>query len=283
MSARFKPLQSALVGDMVDAIGKWDVPDGRNAKALAIKPPPDTAILLVAQYRTLVRGEWQLRLQSASCGEYAVSATKNRTSVVDVHPRGPLGAILVYLRPEAAVRILGVPLGEFADSKVDLKNVFSVREVTLLEEMLAEARDSGTRIAFLESFLLRQLRRAEPESLACRAAVCLQRHPALSVRELAMKLDISERHLSRCFRTTFGIGPKRFARTARVEKILAARREGAAWDDIACTLGFADQAHMIRDFNDMVGQSPHDFFRVARTAKMPAPAGSFAYLADSVS
>ncbi len=97
-----------------------------------------------------------------------------------------------------------------------------------------------------------------------------------------MKLDISERHLSRCFRTTFGIGPKRFARAARIEKVLAARREGAAWDDIAYTLGFADQAHMIRDFNDMVGQSPEDFFRVARAARMQALAGGFVYPAESV-
>ena len=71
-----------------------------------------------------------------------------------------------------------------------------------------------------------------------------------------MKLEISERHLSRCFQNAFGIGPKRFARAARIEKVLAARREGAAWDDIACTLGFADQAHMIREFNEIVGQSP---------------------------
>jgi AraC-like DNA-binding protein len=280
VSAVFNPLESASVGDIVDRIGEWDLRDGHDTNALAIKHPPGTAILLVAQYRTLVRGEWQLGLQSASCGER--SATQIRTGVVDVHPKGPLGAILVYLRPAAAVRILGAPLGEFADTKVDLKDVFNVREVILLEEMLAEARNSGTSLAFLESFLLRQLRRTEPESLACQAAVCLQRHPALSVRELATKLDISERHLSRCFRTTFGIGPKRFARVARIEKVLAARREGAAWDDIAYTLGFADQAHMIRDFNDIVGQSPQAFFRVAPAAKMQALAGSFVYPADSV-
>jgi AraC-like DNA-binding protein len=245
-------ISGQFVGDVVDASGKWDVPDGHNAKPPSFKNPPGTATLLVAQYRTLVRGK--LRFGYAS--EYALSATQIRTGVVDVHPRGPLGAVLVYLKPKAVIRILGAPPGKFAATKVDGKNVFNDGDLMLLEEMLTEARDSGTRIVFLESFLLRQLRRTEPESLVCRAAMCLHHHPAQSVQELAMELDISERHLSRCFQNAFGIGPKRFARAARIEKVLAARREGAAWDDIACTLGFADQAHMIREFNEIVGQSP---------------------------
>ena len=37
---------------------------------------------------------------------------------------------------------------------------------------------------------------------------------------------------------------------------MAERTHGSAWADIACGCGFADQAHMINDFNAVLGTSP---------------------------
>jgi AraC-like DNA-binding protein len=59
----------------------------------------------------------------------------------------------------------------------------------------------------------------------------------------------------------FGASPKQFARVARIEKILAMRQGGSAWADIAYACGFADQAHMINDFDAIVGEPPEHFFR----------------------
>jgi AraC-like DNA-binding protein len=65
----------------------------------------------------------------------------------------------------------------------------------------------------------------------------------------------------RCFRAMFGASPKQFARVARIEKILAMRQAGSAWADIAYACGFADQAHMINDFDAIVGETPQRLFR----------------------
>jgi methylphosphotriester-DNA--protein-cysteine methyltransferase len=67
--------------------------------------------------------------------------------------------------------------------------------------------------------------------------------------------------LSRSFRAMFGAGPKLFARVARIEKVLAMRQHGLAWADIAYASGFADQAHMINDFDAIVGEPPQQLFR----------------------
>jgi AraC-like DNA-binding protein len=83
----------------------------------------------------------------------------------------------------------------------------------------------------------------------------------LRIHELAALLDIGERHLSRSFRAVFGTSPKQFARIARIEKILAMRQAGVGWADIARGCGFADHAHMINDFNAIVGQTPQQLFR----------------------
>jgi AraC-like DNA-binding protein len=77
---------------------------------------------------------------------------------------------------------------------------------------------------------------------------------------LAAKLGSSPRHLSRVFNAAFGVGPKRFARLARFQKILAERRNSRSWSQVAHACGLTDQAHLVREFQDLVGEAPTDFF-----------------------
>jgi AraC-like DNA-binding protein len=131
--------------------------------------------------------------------------------------------------------------------------------------MLAEAPGSRERFACVQRFLLANLCEREPDPVACHAAARLRRDPCLRVRQLAADLGISERHLSRRFQSIFGTSPKCFARAARVEKIVAARRSGASWADAAYACGFADQAHMINDVSAIIGAPPDRAFRFDST------------------
>lgn len=270
MSAVLKIFQTPLLDGVVDSIGDWDIPDGNIAKKVTIKHPPGTAICLIAQYRVPFHADWNFGTTRRQCTDYQLAATQIHTGVVSIHPQGPFGVIVVCLKPESAIRILGAPPEEFADDKIDLRCVFGSNKVSLLEERLAQATCSAERIAHVEAFLIAHLRCEKPQSAAHGAATYLRQQPALSMSWLASKLDISRRHLSRSFRATFGMSPKRFARIARVEKVLAARFHGSAWADVAYACGFADQAHMIRDFHNLVGQSPDDLFRPGSTEQMLA-------------
>jgi transcriptional regulator GlxA family with amidase domain len=95
------------------------------------------------------------------------------------------------------------------------------------------------------------------------ASSWLRRNPGLRIRKLASLLDISERHLSRGFRATYGTSPKHYARLARIEKAIAARKRGLDWADVAYACGFTDQAHLIHDFGTIVGGTPAEFFNTA--------------------
>jgi AraC-like DNA-binding protein len=127
--------------------------------------------------------------------------------------------------------------------------------------MLAEARTSAGRFACMERFLAANLRERRVEPMACRAAALLRQYPHLRIRHLAARLDISERHLSGRFQAMFGMSPKQFARVARIERVMSAWAQGASWADIAHAAKFADQAHMINDFNEIVGVPPAQLVR----------------------
>ena len=159
----------------------------------------------------------------------------------------------------AASRIVRAPLGEFANAKFHLGDLFSACEVAMCDDMLAAAQTSEERISGVQSFLLRHLR-PHADSLANRAARHLRQHPTMQMHSLAARLGSSPRHLSRAFKAVFGISPKRFSRLARFQKILAARRTGGSWAQVAQACGLTDQAHLVDEFRDIVGESPTDFF-----------------------
>jgi AraC family transcriptional regulator len=84
----------------------------------------------------------------------------------------------------------------------------------------------------------------------------------LTLQELADALDLSPRHFSRLFRTTFGTTPHRYVITERVNEakaLLANRR--LAIVEIAEALGFADQSHLTNVFRRVTGVSPKRYQR----------------------
>ena len=250
-----------LLAGIVDRIEDWDFPDGDAARSLSTKGLPSTAVWLIAQYRVPMGTDHRFGSGGHRHRRYRHVATMVRTGIVTLRAGGPLGSLIVRLKPEGAARLIGEQMQDFADEKIALDNLFKAGDLPLLEEMLMEAPDSAARFAHVESILLRNLRTRQPNAVVCRAAHYLRRNPSLSVRRLAAGLDVSERHLSRSFRSMFGASPKQFARVARIEKTVAMRQRGSAWTDIAYACGFADQAHMINDFRAIVGEPPQQVFR----------------------
>jgi len=244
--------RSPSLSDVVEAIWECDIPDGDLAKALTIKCAPGTSLQLIGQYRTPAKIYQRTELLPTKCATL-------QSHAVTLRPTGALGVVIVCLRSDAASRIVEAPLREFADAKLDLGDLFSACEVAMCDDMLAAAQTSEERIAGVQAFLLRHLR-PHTDSLANRAALYLRKDPSMQMSSLAARLGSSSRHLSRAFNAVFGVSPKRFARLARFQKILAERRDGRSWAQVAYACGLTDQAHLVNEFQDLVGETPRDFF-----------------------
>ena len=71
------------------------------------------------------------------------------------------------------------------------------------------------------------------------------------------------RALQRLFAEYVGVSPKWTIRRYRLQE--AAERLAAAesvdWPALALDLGYADQAHFIRDFKRMIGRAPAEYFK----------------------
>ncbi len=88
----------------------------------------------------------------------------------------------------------------------------------------------------------------------------------LKIRDFAQMLGIQERQLERIFLQQAGVPPKSLARLIRFERATAAIHADPkqSLTQLAFALGFADQAHFIRDFRALAGVSPKAFARGMR-------------------
>jgi AraC-like DNA-binding protein len=81
------------------------------------------------------------------------------------------------------------------------------------------------------------------------------------VEQVGRHFGVSSRTLQRHFERFLGIGPKWVIQRRRIHEALDEIEHGRAmdWSALALRLGFADQAHFIHTFTELIGQPPASY------------------------
>ncbi len=122
-------------------------------------------------------------------------------------------------------------------------------------------------VAALEDWLRRQLPGPAPDDAgqeAGAAVALVAADPDIRrVDQLAAATGSSVRRLQRLFAEHVGIGPKWVIRRYRLHEVTEGIAAGGRvdWAGLAGRLGYADQAHLVRDFGDLFGESPTRYAR----------------------
>ena len=178
------------------------------------------------------------------------------------HP-GRQAGIQLALTPAGARALLGVPAGALASVDVPVADLLGVAGRELVDRVRA-APDWPARFAAVEH-VLRRLDPAGGEAAPeLREAWRLTTASGgrLRVADLARQVGWSARHLGERFRAETGLSPKEAARVVRFDRArraLAARvGRGRAADlaGLAVAAGYADQAHLTREWRAFSGLPP---------------------------
>lgn len=120
--------------------------------------------------------------------------------------------------------------------------------------------DDQARVAALDAFLLSLSCAPDPQADLAMALVQRIRadRTVRRVGDFARAQGLSVRALQRLFSTYVGVSPKWVILRYRIHEALelAATRRDLDWAALAADLGYADQAHLVRDFTATVGVPP---------------------------
>jgi AraC-like DNA-binding protein len=186
------------------------------------------------------------------------------SSAVHIGQTPSRAGVQVSLTPPAARALLDLPPGALASTVAGLDDVLG-RPARELTEQLREAPSWATRFDLLEALLLRRLDEARlgagrPELAWAWQRLCTA-GGAIGVQDLASEVGWSRRHLTERFTSEYGLPPKVAARVLRFERAtgLLRRQPGIRLADLSATVGYADQAHLTREFRAIAGCTPRQW------------------------
>ena len=174
--------------------------------------------------------------------------------------RGHAG-VQVAVHPLVARTLFGVPAAELSVTDFDAAPVLG-RAGARLHEQVAEAPDWPAAFERIAHYL-RDAHRVAPvrPEMAHAWALLARSRGCAPVGAVAQQVSLSPRYLSTLFHREVGHSPKTVAMLMRFEyatECLAAAADGGRVDlaGIAAVAGYADQAHLSRDFVRFTGVSP---------------------------
>jgi AraC-like DNA-binding protein len=169
-------------------------------------------------------------------------------------------AVAAMTRPGGLGAFVTGPVSGFTDRVVPLGEAIATDGEALLARIVA-APDEAARIGLLAAALEQALQpgRLEPASeVAGVARLAETNREVRRLADLCGLAGIRPRTLQRMFGEYAGVSPTWVIRRYRLQEAAEAVREGApvSWAQVAADLGYADQAHLVRDFRAAIGQTP---------------------------
>lgn len=192
-------------------------------------------------------------------GEFMALVGGLHTSPAEISHDGSLAGVQLDLTPAGARALLGLPAAELGALTVGLEDVIGADACELLGRV-DEARDWTSLFDTLDRLLLKRLARA-PEAAAPVARaweLVLDGGGSVPVSDIALQVGWSRRHLGQRFLGEFGLTVKEASRVVRFHRSrrLLQLRPGITIADVAAATGYADQAHMAREWRALAGCSP---------------------------
>jgi AraC-like DNA-binding protein len=192
-----------------------------------------------------------------------------RTRPTEVFMHGAFSHFGVSFYPHALTTFFGMGADELTNQMPDINMVYRCS--------LAERLRNKThldRVAVLDRFLLEKMAKMSLDFSV--QSIIHKKGGVGDMERLASSYRISERQLQRRFKKQVGVPLKRYERISRFELALnrLATANYSELTSIAFELGYTDQSHFIKEFQEFAGMSPYNF---VRNKSVGAESSSFLY------
>lgn len=176
---------------------------------------------------------------------------------VHIESDGGAECVQVDFTPLGAYRFFGGGVVDLAARMVDIGDVLG-RDGRQLRERLGATACWQRRFDLLEDFIAGRANHLPSPEIAFAYRRLALTAGGARITALAREIGWSRKHLTGRFRSELGLAPKSIARMMRFHRSCRLARSGSApgWAGIAADSGFADQAHLVREFTELAGETP---------------------------
>lgn len=185
------------------------------------------------------------------------------TRPLEIEPTGITGIFSVRFHPNGFFPFASVPIKGMENRAVPLDELFGTAGSEIAHTILA-AGSAPERIQLIETFLMSRLTDTETidRIVASTVETIMTVNGQLSVDELSDRLKINRRQLERKFASAIGLSPKQLSKTIRLQATLKMLLNNTHTNltALAHESDYYDQAHFIKDFKELTGLTPKEFY-----------------------
>lgn len=176
---------------------------------------------------------------------------------VFIESDGGAECVQVDFTPLGAYRIFGGAVVDLAARMVEIGDVLG-HEGRVLRERLGATSGWHNRFDLVEDFLAARARHLPSPEIVHAYRWLARSAGRARIAALASEIGWSRKHLVDRFRSELGLAPKSIARMMRFHRACRFAQDGSSsgWAGIAAESGYADQAHLAREFASLAGETP---------------------------
>ncbi|MFB6456135.1 helix-turn-helix domain-containing protein [Chitinophaga sp. Hz27] len=173
--------------------------------------------------------------------------------------------LLVAFREGAAGAFFRTPMHEINGMMLGLHELLPQQELRDISEKLQESTTTVCRIKIIEDWLRSLLQPAGSYAMVQQAVAAITAEKGnIRIADLVKDLYVSRDPFEKKFRQAVGTTPKNFAAIVRLRHIITSYDPSKSLTALAYETGYFDQAHFTKDFKQLTGLAPLDFFRNER-------------------
>jgi AraC-like DNA-binding protein len=174
--------------------------------------------------------------------------------------QGSVNRMGIRFHPGGAFQLLGLGMPDVIGRELSADDL-SMYSLLQLRDQLSELTHVGQRLTLIDQWLLDRVKKNNAN-----IGFIQQLLPQLiltpqPLEQLSEHLPISRRQLERKFQLEVGFSPNQLKQLHRVKiaRTLISQRPEQSLTDIGQGAGFYDQAHFIRHFHKITGQTPGEY------------------------
>lgn len=178
------------------------------------------------------------------------------TSPARIHHDGCQHGVMLSLTPLGTRALCGMPASALADDATSLSDLLGAETDALIDRM--RSAPGWNCLTILHEALLRRIPDTTPDNIGLGAWNLLQQNGFETINRIARHSGWSERYLRSVVRTELGHTAGSLRRLLRFERSFG-RAELGTLAEVAAATGYADQAHLTREWRRYLGMTPTEY------------------------
>ena len=192
-----------------------------------------------------------------------------KTNFFDVVPTGKISMLSIQFFPHSVALFFDLPINELTNETLDISYIIGP-QARELEEQLYDLPSLDDKVKHIENFLLLRLSHKQEYAwnrIYHNITLINQSSGMITPDLLASEACLSRKQHERIFRQMVGLSPKQFLKVIRFQYTLFAHQQHPLENltELAYRCGYYDQSHMINDFHELSGITPHQYFTGCET------------------